>query len=379
LLDAIESLASGFALFDPDERLVICNSKFRSAFSLIENHIRRGAKLEDMTRRYAEANENLHGNAVAIDGFVSKCMQHYRNATGNLVYLAPDGLWYRMMDHRSQDGGGVVIHTDITESKNREMQLLAAKDQADSVNQMEIKFLANMSHELRTPLNAIIGFSEMIGNEMFGPVRVPKYLEYIADIRQSGVHLLDVINDILDISKVESGTVVLEQASVDLGQIIETCHRLVMLRAEAKSLDLTIEIADTIPAIRGDRRRIIQLLLNLLANAIKFTEDGGNIVSWVVHMPSGEVAISVCDSGIGISAENIENAVEPFFQVDSSLARPHEGTGLGLTLSKMFAELHGGRLEITSEIGLGTTVTVRFPANLVLCEESEPFSQGVGT
>ena len=244
---------------------------------------------------------------------------------------------------------------------------------------MKAEFLANMSDELRTPLNAIIGFSEMIGNEMFGSVRVSKYLEYIADIRQSSIHLLDVINDILDISKVESGTVVLEQASVDLGEIIETCHRLVMPRAEAKNLDLTIEIADTIPAIRGDRRRIIQLLLNLLANAIKFTEDGGNIVSRVVHMPSGEVAMSVCDSGIGISAENIENAVEPFFQVDSSLARPHEGTGLGLTLSKMFAELHGGRLEITSEIGLGTTVTVRFPANLVLCEESEPFSQGVGT
>lgn len=134
MLDAIESLASGFALFDPDERLVICNSKFRFAFSLIENHIRRGAKLEDMTRRYAEANENLHGNAAAIDGFVSKCMQHYRNATGNLVYLAPDGLWYRMMDYRSQDGGGMVIHTGITESKNHEMQLLAAKDQADSAN-----------------------------------------------------------------------------------------------------------------------------------------------------------------------------------------------------------------------------------------------------
>ena len=365
LLGAIESLSAGFALFDPDERLVICNTRLRAAFPLIESHIKRGAKFEDMVRRYAETVESLLNDTAARDSFVAKRLKFYRNSTGNLVYSAPDGMWYRMTDHRTPDGGGVIIHTDITESKIREMQLLEAKNQADSVNRIKTEFLANMSHELRTPLNAIIGFSEIIEHEMFGPISEPKYVEYISDIKRSGVHLLDVINDILDISKVESGTVVLDQDLVEIGEIIQTCHRLVTPRVQEKSLLLATEITEGVPVFLGDRRRITQLLLNLLSNAIKFTADGGHIVTCVTCGDAGEVELSVRDSGIGIRAENLARAVEPFFQVDGTLARPHEGTGLGLTLCKMFAELHGGSLEIASEFGAGTTVTARFPANIV--------------
>ena len=245
------------------------------------------------------------------------------------------------------------------------MELLAAKDQANSVNRMKTEFLANMSHELRTPLNAIIGFSEIIEHEMFGPIREPKYLEYISDIKHSGVHLLDVINDILDISKVESGTVVLDQDLVELGEVIKTCHRLVTPRVQNKNLLLATKIVDDIPIILGDRRRITQLVLNLLSNVIKFTAGDGRIVTRVRCADTGDVELSVCDSGIGIRAKNLAKAVEPFFQVDGTLARPHEGTGLGLTLCKMFAELHGGDLNIESEFGRGTTVTARFPANIV--------------
>jgi signal transduction histidine kinase len=305
-------------------------------------------------------------------------VKHYRDSSGSFEYAAPNGLWYRVTDHRTRDGGRVIIHADITESKIRETQLLAAKDEADSVNRMKTEFLANMSHELRTPLNAIIGFSEIIENEMFGPVREPKYLEYVSDIKQSGVHLLEVINDILDISKIESGTVVLDRNIVAFGDVIETCHRLVAPRAQDKKLLLAIEIIDEIPVILGDRRRIIQLLLNLLSNAINFTADGGRIVTRIVRVETGDVELSVSDTGVGISAENLKKAVEPFFQVDGTLARPHEGTGLGLTLCKLFAELHGGSLTIDSELGKGTTVSARFPADLVQDKKTVQLSRAAG-
>lgn len=207
------------------------------------------------------------------------------------------------------------------------------------------------------------------------PSKEPKYLEYITDIKQSGVHLLEVINEILDISKVESGTVALNQNMVEFGDIIETCHRLVTPRAQDKNLLLAIETVGEIPVIRGDRRRIIQLLLNLLSNAVKFTGDGGRIVSRIRQAENGDLELSVSDTGVGIASENLEKAMKPFFQVGGTLSRPHEGTGLGLTLCKMFAELHGGSLVIVSEIGKGTVVTASFPAELAQDKDNVLLSQ----
>lgn len=365
LLDAIESISVGFALFDSEDRLIVSNSKFRSAFPEIERHIRFGAKFEDIVRRFADTIEKFRTDRRARDSFVQTRMDHFRRPSGSFEYSTPSGSWYRVTDSRTQDGGAVVVHADITESKIRELQLLAAKDEADSINRMKTEFLANMSHELRTPLNAIIGFSDIIEGEMFGPVTVPKYLEYVSDIKQSGEHLLQVINDILDISKVESGTVVLDRVAVDLGEVVETSLRLVAPRAEQKHLKLTTEIAGEVPIVLGDRRRMVQLLLNLLSNAIKFTPDGGRIEARIARSDAGEVELSVIDNGIGIKARYVDRIAEPFFQVDGTLARRHEGTGLGLTLCKMFVELHGGSLIIASEFGEGTTVTARFPAEIV--------------
>jgi signal transduction histidine kinase len=267
-------------------------------------------------------------------------------------------------DSRTQDVV-VVVHADITESKLRETQLLAAKDEADSINRMKTEFLANMSHELCTPLNAIIGFSDIIEGEMFGPVTVPKYLEYITDIKQSGVHLLEVINDMLDISKIESGTVTLDRKPVDLSEVVETSLRLVAPRAEQKNLHLSVKTVEDMPVMLGDRRRIVQLVLNLLSNAIKFTPDGGSIETRIERTEAGDVELSVSDTGIGVEAKHLNNIVDPFFQADGTLARRHEGTGLGLTLCKMFVELHGGSLNVASELGEGTVITTRFPAEIM--------------
>ena len=264
----------------------------------------------------------------------------------------------------------MIVHADITEAKRRELQLLVAKDEADSINRMKTEFLANMSHELRTPLNAIIGFSDIIESEMFGLVSVPKYLEYVSDIKQSGEHLLVVINDILDISKVESGTVVLDRDVVDSREVIETSLRLVAPHAQQKNLDLSADNTVAIPLLRGDRRRIVQLLLNLLSNAIKFTPDGGRIEARVTLNAVGEMELSVRDTGVGVQARYIDQIADPIFQVDGTLARRHEGAGLGLTLCKMFVELHGGSLIISSEFGKRTTVTARFPTETVLVMEN---------
>ena len=239
LLDAIESISAGFALFDAQDKLVVCNSKFMAAFPEIERMIRPGAKFEDMVRRYADTIDKFRSDRQARERFVQSRLDHFRHKFGSFEYSTPSGIWHRVTESRTQDGGGVIVHADITESKIRELQLLAAKDEADSINRMKTEFLANMSHEPRTPLNAIIGFSDIIEAEMFGPVTVPKYLEYISDIKQSGVHLLEVINDILDISKVESGTVILDRENVDLDEVVATSLRLVAPRAEQKSLYLS--------------------------------------------------------------------------------------------------------------------------------------------
>ncbi|MBR46190.1 MAG: hypothetical protein CMM31_06880 [Rhodospirillaceae bacterium] len=236
---------------------------------------------------------------------------------------------------------------------------------------MKNEFLANMSHELRTPLNAIIGFSDMIESEMFGPIKEPKYLEYVTDIKQSGMHLLEVINDILDFSKVESGTFVLDRNPVDLREVVDSSLRIVMPRAEEKNLTLDVETSLETPVILGDRRRIVQLSLNLLSNAIKFTPEGGRIVTRTRRNQIGDIELSVSDTGIGILQINPEKIVDPFFQVDGTLARRHEGTGLGLTLCKMFVELHGGSLKECSELGRGTGAIARFPAELAQVGEPE--------
>jgi PAS domain S-box-containing protein len=373
LLDAIESISTGFALFDADDKLVVSNKEFRAAFPLIEKYIKAGAVFSDLVRRYADSIDKLRASDEARERFIRTRLGRYRRASGYFEYSTPGGRWYRVTDSRTRDGGSVITHDDITETKMREMHLLAAKDEADSINRMKTEFLANMSHELRTPLNAIIGFSDMMENELFGPIPEPKYVEYIVDIKQSGLHLLEVINDILDYAKIESGTFSLDRNPVDLNEAVESSLRILTARIDEKNLQLAVDIASDIPVIMGDRRRIVQLALNLLSNAIKFTPEGGRIEVRVARNMVGDIEFSVSDTGIGISQENLTHIADPFFQVDGTLARRHEGTGLGLTLCKMFVEMHGGSLRVHSVVGEGTMVTARFPAELAHEEpEAEP-------
>lgn len=255
------------------------------------------------------------------------------------------------------------IMQDITERTLHEKALREAKEAAESAYASKTRFLANMSHELRTPLNAIIGFSEMMQRQLLGPLGNNRYLDYIGGIRQSGEHLLDLINDILDMSKIEIGKYELYEENLNVGKIIRLAVHMVEGRAHESQVRL---IADDIAGdiqIMADRRACMQVLLNLLSNAVKFTNPGGQVeIRCFRQMDS--VAIIVADTGIGIPKDKIEMVTLPFEQVSSEFTRNHEGSGLGLAITKELIELHGGTMTIDSEVGVGTTVTVMMPDRL---------------
>jgi PAS domain S-box-containing protein len=255
----------------------------------------------------------------------------------------------------------LVEARDITARHQAESDLLIAKETAELANRAKTEFLANMSHELRTPLNAVIGFSEIMKGEMLGPIDNIQYRDYCQDIHHSGIHLLNVINDILDISKIEAGKLDLYDEEFDPVEAIQSCMRLINERARNNNIDLSLLLPGKLPQIRADERKLKQILLNLLSNAVKFTPNGGRVSVEAAADPYVGFRISVSDNGIGIAHEDLTRVMTPFAQVESALTRKFDGTGLGLPLAKSLAELHGGTLNLKSAVGSGTTVTVQFP------------------
>ena len=260
----------------------------------------------------------------------------------------------------------IYMFRDITDRKRVEEAQRLATEEANAANRAKTEFLHNMSHELRTPLNAIIGFSDIIKNEMMGPIGVAQYLEYIRDINNSGQHLLQVVNDILDMSKIESGQMQLVETEVYLPHVVEASRRLVEERAKKADLAIDIDVPSELPELSGDERMIKQMLLNLLTNSIKFTPQGGRILVKAEREDDGGTVVRIRDTGIGIAAKDFEKIMEPFGQADASLAREYEGTGLGLPLVRSMIELHGGRLSLESEVGVGTVVSLHFPPERVV-------------
>ncbi|RMF12066.1 MAG: PAS domain S-box protein [Alphaproteobacteria bacterium] len=261
------------------------------------------------------------------------------------------------------DGADVVliIARDISEEKRREAELRTSRDAAELANRSKSEFLANMSHELRTPLNAILGFSEIIRAETLGPIGDPRYKEYAADIHRSGSHLLEIINDILDLSKVEAGRLEIHPEKMEVGEVVDQCVRLVRERARRAGISLSVAVEPMDLEVAADRRLVKQILLNLLSNAIKFTPEGGKVTIRARRTPDGSCLLCVADTGIGMSPGEIRKAMVPFGQVDSVFTRRHEGTGLGLPLVQAFVQAHGGTLKLESEKGRGTRADVILP------------------
>lgn len=259
---------------------------------------------------------------------------------------------------------------DMLEKQGAELSqtadnLFHAREKEFRANRAKSEFLANMSHELRTPLNSIIGFSEMVKLQAIGPVRNERYLEYAGHIHESGKHLLDLINDMLDLAKVESGKLELEEEVVDFARVYEGCRTLLQHRIASNNLQVALVLPDNPPLLLADKRKIRQILFNLMSNAIRYTPNGGRITTTVYTHPETGFVFSIIDSGTGMAPEDIPKALEPFGQVGDPLVKGEEGTGLGLPLTKALVELHGGTIEIASQLGLGTTVTVKMPASRI--------------
>ena len=272
--------------------------------------------------------------------------------------------FYDVMGKRA---GSFALVSDITEYKKNQLTLEKSMQQAETASKAKSEFLSSMSHELRTPLNAIIGFSDTIKEELFGPLGDDKYREYIDDIHDSGQHLLELINDILDVSAIEAGALVLYEDNVSVPKIVAASMRLVQPRADMGQVRVTSSIDAGLPTLFVDERRVKQVLLNLLSNAVKFTLKGGEAVVSALLNDDGSLAIAVKDTGIGMDKEEIKIALGAFKQVDSGLDRKHEGTGLGLPLTMGLMELHGGTLDVKSKKGEGTEITVTFPKDRVRC------------
>jgi signal transduction histidine kinase len=335
LASAVEGARSGVALIGTDGRVLISNSRIRQFFPGRRNNFSAGERVP-----------------AEIDDVLT-------HPSGEL--RLEDGRWIRLTHSPVNDGGFMLIASDISLLKEREASLRDARDEAEAANRAKTDFLTNISHELRTPLSAVIGFSEMIVKETFGPVGKPQYREFAGDILHAGRHLMDVITDILDIAKAQSGTIELRKRIVRPEAVMRAAVRIVHEKARDADITLEVHVGEHLPTVKADTVRLRQVLLNLLSNAIKFTSSGGTISADVFRHAEG-VALRISDSGAGMAPGDIPRALKPFVQVDTSLARRHGGTGLGLPLTKIFVELHGGRLEIDSVVNVGTSATVILPA-----------------
>ena len=359
LLDALESLGEGVILWDAEDRFVFCNRRYREILPEFAALLEPGLKLEDGLRRavglgiYAKT-------AGREEQWIAERMAAHRAIGGAYQIEMTDGRWFRVNQRRTREGGSVTIVDDVSEIKAREQALTAAKEAAERANRGKSELLANMSHELRTPLNAIIGFSDILKNQMYGPLGNPKYRDYAGDINESGVHLLALINDILDLSKIEAGKFELRPSRIVVEHCVEVAVKMVRVRADEKGVSVAAELGEPLPALYADERAIKQILSNLLSNAVKFTPAGGS-VSLAADLLDGAHRLVVSDTGIGIPGELLAEVTKPFFQVDSALDRAHRGTGLGLALCQSLIDLHGGQLTIRSTVGQGTDVSVVFP------------------
>ena len=375
LSEVLESMHEGFALFDENGCLVKWNERYEEMFPLIRDEIKKGVYFEDLVRRAADLEQHVE-SLVDKEAWIQQRIRAFVELDTGSEHQFKDGRWVLTRKYRGMRGRTLAIFLDITEIKQREAQLREAMLQAETANRIKSEFLANMSHELRTPLNAIIGFSDILISEKAGPVGVPAYREYARDINEGGRRLLTIIEDIIDLSRLETGKVDLREAETGVTMLLELCRRAYEDKAVSAGVSFTSLGPEPDIEIWGDQVRLRQILHNLISNAIKFTPSGGSVQIEGSRDDNGDVLFKVTDSGIGMTPTEAQFALEPFRQAEPSLARSHDGSGIGLTLCQSLVQLHGGSVEIESEKGKGTTVTVRLPASRVVTEQTPTQAAG---
>jgi signal transduction histidine kinase len=354
----IQSIEDGIAVFDRERRLQHWNRAYMQMWQFPESFLRSGVRMEEMLD---ELNKSGRAHRLETDdlGKLANDPKAFE-PSGRWLYRRADGRLLSVRRLPIGDEGYMAICSDLTAQKQHEDELVKAWEQAVIANRSKSEFLANVSHELRTPLNAIIGFSEVVERELFGPLGNERYVSYVRDIRNSGEHLLSLINDILDLSKIEAGRFQLRMEEVDCNEIAHSVARLIRPRTVEHGLTMKIDLPDRPIVLNADKRAVKQVLINLLSNAVKFTPENGTVTLASRAWQDG-VEFVVSDTGIGIEEKDMHVALAPFGQIDSQFTRKYEGTGLGLPIVKGIVELHGGTLDIKSEPNQGTSVIVRFP------------------
>jgi signal transduction histidine kinase len=364
---ALDFMSQGLCLFDADQRLIICNRRYLEIYNFSPDVVKPGIKLIEIM----EYSVSIGNYPTAEEG--QKALANRRNQATQREHVKfqqtlSNGRVVAVNHVPLPEGGSVATYEDVTLQEQARAALQIAKDHAEAANRAKSEFLANMSHELRTPLNAIIGFSELMMLETMGPIGNDRYKDYTKDIHDSGRHLLELINDVLDLSKIEAGRYKLREEKVDLEDVVRSSVRVVTERAERANLILSTDIPAPAPQLFADERALKQMLLNLLTNAVKFTPAGGRVGLGAKRNAAGGLDIWVSDTGIGIAPEDLAKAMERFGQVDSQVARKFEGSGLGLPMVKSLAELHGGAFRLESKVGAGTKAIISLPADRMLDE-----------
>ena len=358
---AIETISDGFALFDPDDRLVLCNNRFRQLYPILDDVAQPGIPFSTIVKVGLERGV-IDTQGQPPEAWMAERLRRHNSPEGSAEYrFGP--IWVRVSEQRTPDGSTVVVYTDISELKRRQQELEEAMQQAEGANRAKSAFLANMSHELRTPLNAIIGLTEMMVSNAarFG---TDKALEPLRRVHRAGKHLLELINQVLDLSKIEAGKLELNPEPVNIPRLIDEVAGTAQSLAEQNKNHLTVECPGGIPTLDVDALRLRQILLNLLSNACKFTKDGEVSLRVIPTFTDEQrwLDFIVTDSGIGMTPDQLDRLFQEFTQGDQSTARRYGGTGLGLAITRRLCRMMDGDVTVTSEIGKGSSFVVRLPA-----------------
>ena len=360
LQSTLENMDEGVSVFDCDRRLVAWNSRFRELLDL-PNDLREGTDLREILQLQIDRGDFKPDDP--LDTIERRLRFFYEILPLVRERTTRTGRTLQIRRRAMPDGGVMTLYADITEQKAAQAKLAQAWKDAEIANHAKTAFLAHMSHELRTPLNAIIGFSEVICEGALGPISTDKFIEYISDIHASGLHLLSMVNDVLDLSKIEAGKLELAFEWVAISTVIKEATSIISNLANTRCLELNLSLPPEDLVIWADERALTQITLNLLSNAIKFSHEGG-IINIVVRLDQiGGLILDIEDFGVGMTGDEITRALQPFGQAKPETTRIHGGTGLGLPIVKGLVEAHGGELAVKSNPGQGTLVRARLPAH----------------
>lgn len=375
LSDAVNGLHGGLMMFDRDEKLVVTNIRDRSLYADIVDTIAIGVPMKDVVTALIERDFRDRDPEVKA-AYADRELARWRAPQLSDMQFKLGDAWIERRVAPTKAGGALVLELDVTALKRRELDLEIAKEEAERANRTRTQFMAQMSHELRTPLNSIIGFAEVIHDELYGELPSPKYKDFANDIRESGRHLLSIINDILDLSKGEAGKRTLNPEPVNVPEAVEASLKLVRQRAEKIGISLINRIPPDLPAVMSEDKLVRQMLINLISNSVKFTKAGGIVAVSADLLRDGGLNIVVEDTGIGMEQGDIEKALMPFMQIDTDLSRQYEGTGLGLPLVDSLMKLHDGLFVLESTFGVGTRASLCFPVQAVApCKTTKDAAQ----